>query len=164
MDLQYIPRAEDLVTIAPGRHLVDTHATLWQRAPSGWVDPTFRHRTSLALLNMRGPVYLLPEDFTGELTLDDLSDAEPGDYLVDCMGSRWGKTTAGRWLLAEQDDPRGLVKSSEDLLAVYSPLLPAPRPGDTYVRPVPAMEAAARQEEARPVGFWRRLWNGLVWG
>lgn len=166
MDLKYIINASDLAGLPHGRILVDRFAVLWSRPGpnSFWEDGTGRARTAQALHTMRGPIYLLPEGFTGALTLDDMSDAEPGDYVLDCHGDHWGKTTAGRWLLDEGDDPRGLVKTPEDLLDIYSPILPAPRSGDVYARPVSAMEAAAREEEARPVSFWRRLWNGLVWG
>lgn len=165
MDLQYITNASDLAGLPHGRILVDKFAKLWSRPGpnSFWEDGTGRARTAQALHTMRGPIYLLPEGFTGALTLDDMSDAEPGDYVMDCPGDRWGKTTAGRWLLDDGVAP-SIVKTSEDLLAIRSPILPAPRPGDFYVRPVSAMEAAAREEEARPVSFWRRLWNGLVWG
>ncbi|MER2142174.1 MAG: hypothetical protein ABS888_00155 [Eubacteriales bacterium] len=165
MDLQYIVNASDPADLPHGRILVDKFAVLWSRPGpnSFWEDGTGRARTVQSLLTMRGPIYLLPEGFTGALTLDDLIDAEAGDYLIDCHGDRWSKTTNGRWLLDDGFTP-GIVKKPADLLAVYSPLLPSPRPGDFYVRPVSAMEAAAREEEARPVGFWRRLWNGLVWG
>lgn len=163
MDLQYIVNPADLAAVPSGRTLVDTHARLWHRPHFiMWTDGTGRERTDTHMVTMRGPVYLLPEGFTGALTLDGLSDAEPGDYVLDCHGDHWGKTT-GRWLLDDGDAP-SIIKKSEDLLSVYGPLLPAPRPGDVYARPVPAMEAAARVEEARPVSFWRRLWNGLVWG
>lgn len=166
MDLQYIVNPADLALAPHDLVLVDRYAKLWHRTGPGsfWEDGTGRVRNHHALVIMRGPVYLLPEGFTGKLDMDDLSDAAPGDYVMDCHGDRWGKTTAGRWLLDEGDDPRPTIKSSEDLLAIWSPLLPTPQPGDFYVRPVSAMEAASREEEARPVGFWRRLWNGLVWG
>lgn len=164
MGLQYIVNPADLATAPHGRILVDRYAKLWHRPgpDSFWEDGTGRVRNHHALVIMRGPVYLLPEGFTGKLDLDDLSDAEAGDYVLDCHGDHWGKTT-GRWLLDDGDAP-SIIKKSEDLLSVYGPLLPAPRPGDVYARPVPAMEAASREEEARPVSFWRRLWNGLVWG
>lgn len=166
MDLKYIVNPADLADLPHGRILVDKFAVLWSRPGpnSFWEDGTGRARTAQSLHTMRGPIYLLPEGFTGELTMDDLSDAVPGDAVMDRIGDHWGKTTAGRWLLDDGDDPRSIVKSSEDLLAIWSPLIPAPRLGDFYVRPVSAMEAAAREEEARPVSFWRRLWNGLVWG
>ncbi len=163
MDMQYIVRPKDLAQVPAGRTIVDTHARLWHRPHFiMWTDGTGRERTDTHMVTMRGPVYLLPEGFTGALTLDGLSDAEPGDYVLDQFGSRWERLGTGRW--HPEEAHKQYTLSSEDLLAVHSPLLPAPRRGDVYARPVPAMEAAAREEEARPVSFWRRLWNGLVWG
>lgn len=166
MELQYIVNPADLANAPHSLVLVDKYAKLWHRPGpnSFWEDGTGRVRNHHSIVIMRGPVYLLPGETLRKLDLDGLSRAAPGDYVLDCHGDRWGKTTAGRWLLDEGDDPRSIVKKSEDLLDAYGPLLPAPRPGDFYVRPVSAMEAAAREEEARPVSFWRRLWNGLVWG
>lgn len=165
--LKYITYAPDLEELRAPRTAVDTYGVRWLRVPSGWVDDALRYRTSAALHTMRGPVYLLPEDFTGSLNLDDLADAEPGDYVMDDDGDLWGLDETRMWVWngGREDEQGPLRREAQDLMSTYGPLLPAPRPGDTYIPPpVSAMEAAAREEEARPVGFWRRLWNGLVWG
>ena len=165
MDLQYIVNPADLALAHHDLVLVDRYAKRWHRTgPSSlWEDGTGRVRNHHTMVIMRGPVYLLPEGFTEWLDLDDLSDAEPGDYVMDFHGGLWAKTEDSEWQL-QDDEPEAFTKSSADLLSIYGPTLPAPRPRDLYVRPVSAMEAASREEEARPVGFWRRLWNGLVWG
>lgn len=162
MDMQYIVRPEDLARVPAGRTIVDRFATPWERNGRGlWTDGTGRERNHDTMVIMRGPVYVLPED-AHTLTLDDLSDAEPGDAVKDRQGGDWVKDEQQEWAL--QYDEEEYLQTSEDLLSIHGPLIPAPRPGDIYARPVPAMEAAARVEEARPVSFWRRLWNGLVWG